>query len=116
MSANQHDIKDLSLAPDGVLRIEWADMHMPVLASIRERFAREKPLEGVRVGACLHVTTETANLMRTLKAGGADIVLCASQPAEHARRRRGGARRRVRHPRLRHQGRRRRDLLRPHQR
>ena len=81
MSATaQHDIKDAALAPSGVLRIEWADMHMPVLASIRERFAREKPLAGVRVGACLHVTTETANLMRTLKAGGADVVLCASNP------------------------------------
>ncbi|HMK93482.1 MAG TPA: adenosylhomocysteinase, partial [Thermoleophilia bacterium] len=81
MSATaQHDIKDAALAPSGVLRIEWADMHMPVLASIRERFAREKPLAGVRVGACLHVTTETANLMRTLKAGGADIVLVASNP------------------------------------
>ena len=76
----QFDIKDQSLAPAGVLRIEWADMHMPVLASIRERFAVEQPLAGVRVGACLHVTTETANLMRTLKAGGADIVLCASNP------------------------------------
>ena len=76
----QFDIKDKALAPEGVLRIEWADMHMPVLASIRERFAREKPLAGVRIGACLHVTTETANLMRTLKAGGADIVLCASNP------------------------------------
>ena len=76
----QYDIKDLALAPEGLLRIEWADMHMPVLASIRERFAREKPLAGLRIGACLHVTTETANLMRTLKAGGADIVLCASNP------------------------------------
>jgi adenosylhomocysteinase len=76
----QYDIKDKSLAPAGVLRIEWADMHMPVLASIRERFARQRPLAGVRIGACLHVTTETANLMRTLQAGGADIVLCASNP------------------------------------
>jgi adenosylhomocysteinase len=75
-----HDIKDIGLAAAGVLRIEWADMHMPVLAAIRERFEREKPLAGVRVGACLHVTSETANLMRTLKAGGAEIVLCASNP------------------------------------
>jgi adenosylhomocysteinase len=75
-----YDIKDMALAPQGVLRIEWADMQMPVLASIRERFAAERPLEGVRVGACLHVTTETANLMRTLVAGGADAVLCASNP------------------------------------
>ena len=80
MNAADYDIKDISLAPEGVLRIEWADMHMPVLAAIRERFAREQPLKGVRVSACLHVTTETANLMRTLKAGGADIVLCASNP------------------------------------
>jgi len=78
--SSDYDIRDASLAADGVLRIEWADMHMPVLRSIRERFAREKPLAGVRVAACLHVTTETANLMRTLKAGGADVVLCASNP------------------------------------
>ena len=78
--ASDHDIKDIGLAPQGVLRIEWADMHMPVLRAIRERFAKEKPLEGVRIGACLHVTTETAGLMRTLVAGGADVVLCASNP------------------------------------
>jgi adenosylhomocysteinase len=75
-----HHVKDLALADAGKARIEWADRDMPVLASIRERFEREKPLAGVRVSACLHVTTETANLMRTLKAGGADIVLCASNP------------------------------------
>jgi adenosylhomocysteinase len=75
-----HDVKDLGLAAAGKARIEWADADMPVLATIRERFAAEKPLEGIRVSACLHVTTETANLMRTLKAGGADIVLCASNP------------------------------------
>ena len=79
-ASSDYHIKDLTLAPQGVLRIEWADMQMPVLASIRARFAKEQPLKGVRVGACLHVTTETANLMRTLKAGGADIVLCASNP------------------------------------
>jgi adenosylhomocysteinase len=73
-------VKDLSLAPEGVRRIEWADRQMPVLATIRERFEREQPLAGYRVSACLHVTTETANLMRTLKAGGADVVLCASNP------------------------------------
>ena len=66
--------------PEGVRRIEWADRQMPVLAAIRERFEREQPLAGYRVAACLHVTTETANLMRTLKAGGADVVLCASNP------------------------------------
>ncbi len=75
-----HDVKDLSLAQEGVRRIEWADRTMPVLRSIRERFAKERPLEGLRISACLHVTTETANLMRTLVAGGADVVLCASNP------------------------------------
>jgi adenosylhomocysteinase len=75
-----HHIKDAALADAGKARIEWADRDMPVLAEIRERFAVERPLEGMRVSACLHVTTETANLMRTLKAGGADIVLCASNP------------------------------------
>jgi len=75
-----HDVKDLSLADAGKARIEWADADMPVLASIRERFAADKPLDGLRISACLHVTTETANLMRTLKAGGAEIVLAASNP------------------------------------
>src|SRR5438094_3216143 len=74
------DVRDLALAPEGVRRIEWADRQMPVLAQIRERFAAERPLDGIRVAACLHVTSETANLMRTLKAGGADVVLCASNP------------------------------------
>jgi adenosylhomocysteinase len=77
---SNYDIKDRGLAAQGVLRIEWADMQMPVLAAIRERFAKEKPLAGMRIGACLHVTSETANLMRTLVAGGADVVLCASNP------------------------------------
>lgn len=75
-----HDVKDLGLAEDGKKRIEWAEKDMPVLSLIKERFEKEKPLEGVRVSACLHVTSETANLMRTLKAGGADVVLCASNP------------------------------------
>ncbi len=75
-----YDVKDLNLAVDGIARIEWADRFMPVLRRIRERFETEKPLTGVCIGACLHVTTETANLMRTLKAGGADIALCASNP------------------------------------
>ena len=74
------DVKDRGLAPQGKLRIEWADRMMPVLQLIRERFAEEQPLAGVRIAACLHVTSETANLMRTLKAGGADAVLCASNP------------------------------------
>ena len=73
-------VKDMALAAKGKLRIEWADTFMPVLASIRERFLKEKPLNGIKIGACLHVTTETANLMRTLKAGGADVRLCASNP------------------------------------
>lgn len=76
----EHDCKDTGLAPGGKERILWADAHMPVLRSIRERFSREKPLSGVRISACLHVTTETANLMRTLHAGGAGVALCASNP------------------------------------
>src|SRR6187399_3663267 len=81
MAATQrYDVKDLALAEEGKRRIEWADRQMPVLAAIRELFERERPLAGYRVSACLHVTTETANLMRTLQAGGADVVLCASNP------------------------------------
>jgi adenosylhomocysteinase len=75
-----HDVTDLARTPEGVRRIEWAEREMPVLRSIRERFATERPLAGIRVGACLHVTTETANLMRTLQAGGADVALAASNP------------------------------------
>ena len=74
------DIKDINLADEGLARILWADRDMPVLARIRERWAEERPLEGVRIGACMHVTTETANLMRTLVAAGADVALCASNP------------------------------------
>lgn len=74
------DIKDMNLAEKGRLRIEWADKSMPVLALIRERFTKQKPLKGLRLSACLHVTTETANLLKTLKAGGADVVVCASNP------------------------------------
>jgi adenosylhomocysteinase len=74
------DIKNPELADDGRLRIEWADRQMAVLARIRDRFEKESPLEGIRIAACLHVTTETANLMRTLMAGGADVALCASNP------------------------------------
>jgi adenosylhomocysteinase len=75
-----YHIKDITLANAGRARIEWADLDMPVLAGIRERFRRERPFEGLRISACLHVTTETANLMRALVAGGADVVLCASNP------------------------------------
>ena len=74
------DVKDLALAPEGKKRILWADHDMPVLAQIRERFSQEKPLKGLNMAACLHVTAETANLARTLQAGGADLVLCASNP------------------------------------
>jgi S-adenosylhomocysteine hydrolase len=79
-AATEYDVTNLDLAAEGVRRVEWAEREMPVLRSIRERFVREQPLKGVRVGACLHVTTETANLMRTLQAGGADVVLAASNP------------------------------------
>ncbi|GIV11600.1 MAG: adenosylhomocysteinase [Fimbriimonadales bacterium] len=75
-----YDVKDIALAEQGALRMEWADNEMPVLRLIRQRFEQEKPLQGVRIAACLHVTTETGNLMRTLKAGGAEITLCASNP------------------------------------
>jgi adenosylhomocysteinase len=75
-----HDVKDLKLAKEGMLRIEWAQQGMPVLGLVKKRFSKQKPLKGVRVTACLHVTTETANLMDTLKAGGADVRLCASNP------------------------------------
>src|SRR6185437_7944186 len=74
------DIKDPKLAPQGKKRILWADGDMPVLSRIRERFAKEKPLAGLRLSACLHVTSETANLIRTLQAGGADVMLIASNP------------------------------------
>jgi adenosylhomocysteinase len=79
-TTRRYDVKDLALAEEGVTRIEWADQNMPVLAAIRDRFESEQPLAGFRISACLHVTTETANLARTLKAGGADVVLCASNP------------------------------------
>ncbi|MBM4421858.1 MAG: adenosylhomocysteinase [Chloroflexi bacterium] len=78
--SHTHDIKNERLAEGGRHRIEWAEQEMPVLRTIRERFAKEQPLKGLRLSACLHVTTETANLMRTLQLGGADIVLCASNP------------------------------------
>jgi adenosylhomocysteinase len=76
----KYDVKNLKLADKGKLRIEWADRSMPVLTLIRKRFMKEKPLKGVKIAACLHVTTETANLGITLKAGGADVALCASNP------------------------------------
>lgn len=76
----KNDVKDLNLAKKGKLRIEWAGQEMPVLKTIAERFKKEKPLKGIRISACLHVTTETANLMETLKLGGAEVALCASNP------------------------------------
>lgn len=77
---NNYDVKDIKLAPQGKLKIEWAEKQMAVLRQIKERFEKEKPLKGVILGACLHVTSETANLMLTLKAGGAKLALCASNP------------------------------------
>jgi len=79
-SQNQYDVKDLSLAEAGRKRIEWASREMPVIRLIRERFAAEKPLKNIRISACLHITSETANLALTLKAGGANVILCASNP------------------------------------
>ncbi len=78
--AISHDITNIKLAPQGKNRIEWAERNMPVLRLIRERFTKTKPLKGINIAACLHVTSETANLMRTLKAGGANAALCASNP------------------------------------
>ena len=80
MNKNNHDIKDLSLANQGRDRVEWALTEMPVLRAIHDRFAKERPLAGARISGCLHITTETANLACTLKAGGAELVLCASNP------------------------------------
>src|SRR3989441_1875310 len=82
--AQRYDVKDINLADDGRRMIEWAAQEMPVLQEIRERFKREQPLKGQRLSACLHVTTETANLAITLKAGGAELVLCASNPLSTA--------------------------------
>lgn len=80
MKMKNYDIKDLSLADEGKLRIEWAGKEMPVNSLIKQRFGKEKPLKGIRISACLHITTETANLAMALKEGGADLVLCASNP------------------------------------
>jgi adenosylhomocysteinase len=79
-TASKGDIKDPALKDEGVQRIEWAEADMPVLRAVKEKFAKEQPLKGIRMGCCLHVTTETANLVRTLKAGGAEVFLCASNP------------------------------------
>jgi adenosylhomocysteinase len=79
-SDRNYDIRDIKLAGTGRQRIEWAYREMPVITLIRERFTREKPLKGIRISGCLHITTETANLALTLQGGGADVVLCASNP------------------------------------
>ena len=79
-TAVKSDIANANLASEGKKRIEWAERNMPVLAQIKERFEKEKPFTGIRIAACMHVTTETANLMRALKAGGAELALCASNP------------------------------------
>ena len=110
----KYDIRDIRLADEGKRRTEWAERSMPVLRQIRARFAKEKPLKGTRLSACLHVTTETANLMATLRAAGAEIALCASNPLVDPGRRGGAPGARPRGPRLRHQGRGPRDLLHPH--
>src|ERR1044071_4602211 len=78
--AKKYDVKDSRLARGGRKRVLWAGQDMPVLRRVRERFRKEKPLQGLRFSACLHVTAETANLVQTLKAGGAEVVLCASNP------------------------------------
>ena len=80
MAGKKYDVKDLRLADGGRKRILWAGQDMPVLERVKERFQKEKPLRGMRFSACLHVTAETANLVQTLKAGGADVLLCASNP------------------------------------
>ncbi|HQL53459.1 MAG TPA: adenosylhomocysteinase, partial [Phycisphaerae bacterium] len=78
MAKTRCDVTNLNLAAEGRKKILWADRDMPVLALIRQRFEKQKPLKGIHMGCCMHVTSETANLMRTLKAGGAEVALCAS--------------------------------------
>lgn len=80
MLKNSYDVKDISLAPQGKLKIEWSERQMPVLRTIRKQFEKEKPLKGITLGACLHITSETANLLITLKAAGAKVIACASNP------------------------------------
>ena len=109
------DVKDLALAEKGSGRIEWAERSMPVLRQIRERFAKEKPLEGLRMSACLHVTAETANLMARSRPAAPTSSLCASNPLS-TQDDVAAAWCGLRHPRLRHQGRGRRDLLPAHRR
>src|SRR5512139_3842495 len=80
VATKNYDVKDMGLASSGKQRIEWAAREMPVLRLIRERFAKEKPLKGIRIAGCLHITSETGNLALTLQAGGANLILCASNP------------------------------------
>ena len=80
MAEMKYDVKDLSLSSEGLRRIEWSQKEMPVLAQIHKRFIKDKPLAGMRIGACLHVTTETAYLAKILKDGGAEVAMCASNP------------------------------------
>src|SRR5512136_603390 len=79
-SMKNSDVKDIKIAESGRQRIEWAAREMPVLKSIKDRFAKEKPLKGIKIAGCLHITTETGNLALTLQAGGADLIFCASNP------------------------------------
>ncbi len=97
------DVKDIALAEKGKRRIEWANQHMPVLQLIRKQFIKEQPLKGIRVSACLHVTSETANLAITLRDGGADVVLCASNPLSTQDEVAASLVKRLQHPHLRHQ-------------
>ena len=105
------DVKDIGLAEQGKRKIEWANQQMPVLQLIRKRFIKEQPLKGVRVSACLHVTSETANLAITLRDGGADVVLCASNPLSTQDEVAASPGEGLRDSDLRHQGRRQRHLL-----
>ena len=99
------DIKDAALASEGHRRIVWAAREMSVVRLIRERFSREKPLSGITLAACLHVTSETANLALALRDGGAEVILWRQQPSQHTGRRCGGSGRAGRHHRVRHKGR-----------
>ena len=98
------DVKDLALAEQGKRKIEWANQQMPVLQLIRKRFIKEQPLKGIRISACLHVTSETANLAITLRDGGADVVALRVESALHAGRSRRLPGEGLQHPHLRHQG------------
>ena len=110
----EYDVKDLNLAQKGRLRMEWAARFMPVLRAIRTQFAKDKPLKGIRIAACLHVTSETGNLMQTLKTGGADVRLTRLQSAQHPGRCGRGPGQVRPDPDLRHQGRGQQDLLQAH--